>query len=175
MCALLKYFQSLNHIFTEYIIFFLYNKCGTQSSAGREILSFVIAVDRGLMSWWNPFLTEYFWIKQKKLYFNNKDKIVLHCMSEFTFEFEWAAVLQVLLEQKPTIIPSRASKNSTFCISWRWWNFITVYRCLFLCSSQALSCFITTLPYYSWELWTLSSPPRKKWICCSPRDLRMKP
>lgn len=161
---------SQNTLFSFYIINVAPNPVQAEKSCPLWLLLIGAWCLDEILSWQNTFKSS-----KKKLYFNNKDKIVLHRMSEFTFEFEWAAVLQVLLEQKPTLIPSRASKNSTFCISWGWWNFVTVYRCLFLCSSQALSCFITTLPYYSWELWALSSPPRKKWTCCSLRDVRMKP
>lgn len=154
-------------IFSKNTLFpvFIINVVPNPVQAEKSHLSWLLLIVERALASWNLFLTEYFEIKQKKLY---KEKIILSCISECIFEFEWAAVFQALLDQEPAIIPSTTSKNSTFCVSSRWWNFLAAYRQLFLCRSWALFCFITTTPYYSWELWALPSPPGENWTFYSP-------
>lgn len=133
----------------------------------------VLAVERGPSVLKKSFLDRILWNQAKEeLYFSNK--IMWHCVSERILKCEWAAVFQVLSESEPTGVPSTTSKNSMFYVSWRWWNFVTLYRCSSFAVAELfpvlLLLYLTTVRscghfYSSTEKWT--------YFC--PWDLRTKP
>lgn len=100
-----------------------------------------------LVSWRNLFLTEYLEIKQKSRILVIRRKLCCIAWLNKILNLEEQLYLRFSWSKKPVFIPSPASENSTFWVSWSWWNSLTVCKKLLLCPG--------TSPHCSEELWEL--------------------